>query len=585
MRAQLNKFLRFLFFFTAVVAAIPSQADPAATQPTKSFAVDSEGRKRYLFVLDWDAARKEDAFGELPAKSPEDQTNSSDIYGWHLPKIRALVKRLEREFNVHARRMTSWAAPSFSAHVTEETLGELRRSPNVRYVVPILKGEIYPSSWNDRIDAGEFVSWGKIAIGADDLSTTSNRVYLLDSIVHDSIDIDTCCPGKNLFYDDNPNNAGHNLDQFSLGYRGHATHIAGILAAKANGYGTRGVNNGAPIVSVNLGEYDLDDVVTAIDWILATTESNGAYAIANMSLNSSNPEVIKRIRVASTRVLFVQSAGNNHQDACNYAYNSPNSADGILVVGGIDNYGQEAIPFLNPGYGNPESGSNYGPCVEVWAPATNILSSYFNPADSIYKTYAYRPMSGTSMAAPHVAALAARFGSTTTTPVEREMYIRSILFATGYFDSTAPVAIPIRVPSLAVQATPIPTRLSVSQSYASHTMLGTSPAYTHDSHYFDWNVWNAGRVAPAWIEYDLGASRTLKSIRLVPEQSPEGEVLHWIFAGDSQYPTTLVGTVAGSSTMLEPISIQINATGRYVRIHTEMSPSWVAWREVEIYGY
>lgn len=559
----------------------------------RTAVVDSQGLKRYLFILDEPRARNEDAAGEAPARGASDPENASDIYGWHKPSVRALVKRLERQYGMQARRMTSWAAPSFSAHVSDETLERMRRDPNIDQIVPVMQGDIYPSTWNDRVDGSEYVSWGKIAIGTDDLVGTGNRVYLLDAVVRSSVDLDACCPDANLSFDSNAHNSGH-FESGYVGVAGHATHVAGILAAKANGYGTRGVNNGAKVTSVNIGYFaSLDDLTSAMDWILLDTETRGIFAVANLSYNFTSTggiaaTVNKYIRRASNRVLFVQSAGNNHRDACSDAYNRTNSADGILVIGGIDKEGREALNFWSPGYSaRIEAGSNFGECVEAWAPSKDILSSYFNPADPLKGNYAYRSMSGTSMAAPHVAALAARYGSNATTPVQRELFIRSKLFATGWLDYSGR---PIVVPSFTQASSfSVPARLAVSAVYASHTGPGYSPSYTIDSLYIDTNSWNAGRgVGPdaeVWIEYDLGATKTLRAIRMVPDQWPYGAAVHEIYAGNAPAPQNLIATVSADGAILEPFAAELNASGRYVRVKTVSSPSWVAWREIEIYGF
>ncbi|MCV6004889.1 S8 family serine peptidase, partial [Escherichia coli] len=81
-------------------------------------------------------------------------------------------------------------------------------------------------------------------------------------------------------------------------------------------------------------------------------------------------------------ITYVIAAGNANMDACNF---SPSRAPAAITVGATTNTDQRA------GY------SNWGSCVDVWAPGSGITSaSYLNDYDS-------RVMSGTSMAAPHVA--------------------------------------------------------------------------------------------------------------------------------------------------------------------------------------
>ena len=241
--------------------------------------------------------------------------------------------------------------------------------------------------------------------------------------------------------------------------------------------------------------------------------------------------------------------------------------------------GRQAIPFDNtmvPGFGS-EPGSNYGACVETWAPAQFVWSMW-NTSNT-----ASQFLSGTSMAAPHVAALAARHGGTQTSPAERENYIRAKVFSTGYSDSSG---IGITVPSYTQPPSfTIPSRLAVSSATASSTYPGTSPAYVYDRLYLS-GVWNSGTPAPAWIELDLGAVKTLRAIRMTPEQFPAGSVTQQIYVGNNPAPTWLAATVATpNSANLEPITVSVTATGRYVRILTTSSPAWVAWREIEVLGF
>ncbi len=132
---------------------------------------------------------------------------------------------------------------------------------------------------------------------------------------------------------------------------------------------------------------------------------------------------------------IAQSAGNDYVNACSAAFGYSNgtssSSDGIMVVGAVGAAGMAATPtnggFANdfPAFSGPQpilSGSNYGPCVEVWAPGKNILSTYSpiaydanNPSSwqsSSYISYNYVNLSGTSMAAPHIAGVAAYLAET-----------------------------------------------------------------------------------------------------------------------------------------------------------------------------
>lgn len=99
--------------------------------------------------------------------------------------------------------------------------------------------------------------------------------------------------------------------------------------------------------------------------------------------------------------------------------------------------------------------------------------------------------------------------------------------------------------------------------------------------------WIASSSGSQWIEIDLGASTTVRKVRLLTEQSPSGSTVHEIYLGSSPAPTTLVKTFTGTTTTgqwLDETFVTSPPTGRYLRILTPTSPSWRAWREIEIYN-
>jgi subtilisin family serine protease len=158
--------------------------------------------------------------------------------------------------------------------------------------------------------------------------------------------------------------------------------------------------------------------------------------------------------------VVVQSAGNNNQDACPFAYRpnastlSSSTSDGVLVVGALNSSGQRASPFSAPypAVASTEPGSNDGACVDMWAPGNYIYSTWGSgsggtehnmlfaggqPASCANGTCTSPPhtgwahLSGTSMAAPHVAAAAAyyidKLGLSTPAQVESTLRSNTVL--------------------------------------------------------------------------------------------------------------------------------------------------------------
>jgi subtilisin len=170
---------------------------------------------------------------------------------------------------------------------------------------------------------------------------------------------------------------------------GHGTHVAGIIGAKNNTIGVLGVASGATLISLRVLDKDGNGVVSSIISALGYVNVNArAGDVVNISLGEDSVSTIldQQVQNTAARSIYVAiAAGNDKEPARNY---SPGRANGpnIFTVSAIDSLDNFA------------SFSNYGNDVVDYAvPGVHILSTY------IGGKYAY--MSGTSMAAPHMAGL------------------------------------------------------------------------------------------------------------------------------------------------------------------------------------
>lgn len=181
---------------------------------------------------------------------------------------------------------------------------------------------------------------------------------------------------------------------------GHGTHVGGIIGAKNNSFGTLGVASGANLVSLRVLDENGSGLLSYIVQALAYINANAAAGdVVNMSLGDDDgisPTLDQQVISTSNRgILIAIAAGNDHELANKY---SPGRANGpnIFTVSAIDSLDNFA------------SFSNYGNDVVDYAvPGVRILSAYLN------NRYAY--MSGTSMAAPHMAGLLLLKGRNITT--------------------------------------------------------------------------------------------------------------------------------------------------------------------------
>ncbi|MEU4622145.1 S8 family serine peptidase [Actinoplanes sp. NPDC023801] len=175
---------------------------------------------------------------------------------------------------------------------------------------------------------------------------------------------------------------------------GHGTHVAGIVAAVAgNGEGIAGVAPGAKILPVRVLDADgsgyVSDTAEGIVW----AADNGAQII-NLSLGSDTATEAEEAAVAyavENGVTVVAAAGNEREDGSPTSY--PAAFDGVIAVAATDARDEVA------------EYSNRGEYVDVAAPGSGILSTY--PAELSEDGGGYAELNGTSMASPHVAAVAA----------------------------------------------------------------------------------------------------------------------------------------------------------------------------------
>jgi subtilisin family serine protease len=183
---------------------------------------------------------------------------------------------------------------------------------------------------------------------------------------------------------------------------GHGTHVAGTVGGTAYG-----VAKGVRLVAVRVldcsGSGTVAGLIAGIDWVTADHRA-GQPAVANLSLGSAvSPTVDDAVsRSISDGVTYAVAAGNGNslgvpQDAC---MTSPARVPDALTVGATD--AADA----------PASFSNYGSCVDLFAPGVGITSDWYT------STTATNTISGTSMATPHVAGVAALYLQThpTATP-------------------------------------------------------------------------------------------------------------------------------------------------------------------------
>lgn len=167
---------------------------------------------------------------------------------------------------------------------------------------------------------------------------------------------------------------------------GHGTHVAGTIGGSTYGVAKSSLPRGVRVLDCN-GSGSNSGVIAGVDWV---RNNFIAPAVANMSLGGGASSALDTAvnNLSNAGVPIAVAAGNSNANACN---SSPARAANAITVGATTTTDARA------------SFSNFGTCLDLFAPGSGILSSWFS-SDTATAT-----LSGTSMASPHVAGVAALY--------------------------------------------------------------------------------------------------------------------------------------------------------------------------------
>ena len=288
-----------------------------------------------------------------------------------------------RQRGIRADRVYSHALNGFAAKLTPAEVAELRADPDVTLIAADQKARAAavhqsPAPWDlDRLD--------QIHLPLDnDFRYSSNgagvKAYVIDSGIRTShaqfggratsgVDIiDNALPADDC--------------------NGHGTHVAGTI-----GGSTYGVAKGVSLVAVRVlncsGIGSFSEVIAGIDWVTAQ-HLPGQPAVANLSISGAafSPLDTALNNSIADGVTYTVAAGDFGADACGY---SPARVAGAVTVGATTR------TDARPSY------SNIGSCLDLFAPGDDVTSAW------IGSDTATSSQSGTSMAAPHAAGVAATY--------------------------------------------------------------------------------------------------------------------------------------------------------------------------------
>ncbi|RKH63777.1 S8 family serine peptidase [Corallococcus llansteffanensis] len=375
----------------------------------------------------------------------------------------------------------------FLAKMSEAEAQRLLSDPRVAYVQE--NGLIHVSATQTG------ATWGLDRLDQRDLPRNSSYTYNVDGTGVHAYVIDT---GIRLTHTEFTGRTGNGYDFIDndsdpSDCHGHGTHVSGTVGGTTWGVAKKVTLHGVRVLDCT-GYGNDAQVIGGIDWVAA---NHIKPAVANMSLGDVAIQAVDDAteRLIAAGVTTVVAAGNDSANACNY---SPARAPNAITVGSTTSSDGRS------------SFSNYGTCVDIFAPGSSITSAS-NSGNSSSTV-----LSGTSMASPHVAGAAALYLSAnpTATPAQvRDALVNNstpnkvtspgtgspnkllyTLFITGGGSDTTPPTTSITAPvggaTLSGSAT-----LSASASdnvgvsrvefYAGTSLLGTATSAPYS---FAWNT-------------------------------------------------------------------------------------------------
>jgi len=322
-----------------------------------------------------------------PGDTPQPISASRPIPGRYIvvfkntvPDAAAESARIVRDSGGRLHHAYQAALKGFAATLPDAALNSIRNNPNVASVE---QDQVVSLS---QVSPQNQVTWGLDRIDQADRPLDTQYNFSQTGAGVNAFIVDTGIWSDHVEFAGRIK-PGYSSVADSLGTtdcHGHGTHVSGTIGGT-----TWGVAKAASLIPVRVldctGAGAWSGVIAGVDWVAA---SPLRPAVANMSLSGPASSALdSAIAGAVARgVVITVAAGNSNADACTV---SPAREPSAITVGATTS-GDARSSF-----------SNYGACVDIFAPGSSITSAYNLSSTSSYV------MSGTSMAAPHVAGIAA----------------------------------------------------------------------------------------------------------------------------------------------------------------------------------
>lgn len=383
-------FIVLFFFFSTIFLLTNDLNEIVAQLDTNDF--------QYQYYLDERNIKIPDQFIIYLKDNPNNDFNSLNPEEFYETELKNTGTELLYTYN--------YVAKGLAIKIPDEHVLELlKRNPDVEYIGQDMFVSIFS---HQKISTQ--LNHQQLPVGIDrvdgDLSpsrTNINPINVDIAVLDTGIDLDhnDLNVYQQVSFIPNTNSADDD--------HGHGTHIAGIAGAKDNSFGTVGIAPDARLWAIKVlegtGVGDMSTLIKGLDYVAKNAEQIDVAVLSLGCECKSNALDIAVNNVVNSGVTLVVAAGNDGKNA--ETFSPANNPNAITVSAIVDTDGKCGGRGHNTFYGEDDTlatFSNYGNVVDISAPGVEIFSTY--------KSGSYASLSGTSMAAPHVAGAAALYINT-----------------------------------------------------------------------------------------------------------------------------------------------------------------------------
>lgn len=310
-----------------------------------------------------------------------------DVPALHARQV--LLRNLAQQHGAEVRRVYGAALNGGAMRMSEAKAKALAHNPLVAYVEQDSVVQLIVPTMNTQVTETP-TPWGEDRIDQRDLPLDNYYGYNYTGAGVKAYIIDT---GIRTSHSEFGGRASIGYDSVGDGQNGndcngHGTHVAGTI-----GGATYGVAKGVSLIAVRVldcsGSGSISGVIAGVDYVTQNHQLDQP-SVANMSLGGSASTALDTAvkKSITDGVTYAVAAGNSSQDACRY---SPARVPDAITIGATTKTDARA------------SYSNYGACLDMFAPGSSITSAW------IGSDIATNTISGTSMATPHAAGIAALY--------------------------------------------------------------------------------------------------------------------------------------------------------------------------------